>query len=558
MKSWGQAGRREHGSPLAEWERTGRSSAACAQVLSSSLLTTSWRTAWKASALSAGVSVSQGVGRSRPPWRRRASWCCSACSMPARSGFASTTASVSPGGGPTEGSSACGPAKVDASSERCSRSTCAATSGAPLALSSAAAAMASETPRECRSVARLAERPWPPPVRPPDARLPEAFGALARRGPPEPEDVKELGALPALAPEDRLPRLGLWLPSLLSLLAASADMGVEPSACFRASAGRRHVGHTVASRRVLAHCSKQAAWKTWEHLGRGRTLSPDLISSWQTVQTLPSGAISSVAAGAWLPAALPADCPAAPPEAAMPVPAPSATASTSCGATGVTTPPLGACEDSACACATSMPLSSSRTKARRAPQRYCRRTLCPPLGGRPRMLARASWKPSGRLPGPRSSSLSEDSMFPPWFGFIWAPSSVSMAPSPASPISLARRWARARSHLGFRRIRTRATRSWTRPAARPWTSRSETFTLSLMSCMRCKELIQSAARTITSTRAWAGLFLAQQAHIAQNLPLMSTQPQQTQRPISGPCGRTTPAGKYKATCNESKHIGSPM
>mmetsp|Transcript_81435 Transcript_81435/g.263772 ORF Transcript_81435/g.263772 Transcript_81435/m.263772 type:complete len:450 (-) Transcript_81435:294-1643(-) len=373
---------------------------------------------------------------------------------------------------------------------------------------------------------RLRPRPRPGWLR--GGLLPGGWAALAGR-------VRE--------PEDRAPPSP---PSGAVPLAASTEIEVEPSVAFRESAGRRHVGHRVASCCILAHCSKQAAWKTCEHLGMGRTVSPDLISSWQTVQTLSSCAISSAAAGALL-AALPVDCPISlSMEASLtPMPPPG------CSRGGAAEPRL---PESAGAAASDS-LLSSRTTARRAPQRNCRCVCCERARGTPRRQMSVSWKPSGRLPGPRSSSLSEDSKCP-GPALICLPNSASTSP-PAS-ICLARRCARARDHLGTKRIRSSAVRNWMRPAARRWASRSVVFTSSLIICMRCSMLIQSQESRMITTKACGSLLPARHAHIPQNLALISTQPPHTKRPISGPCGSMAPRGRKRATWEESRHIGQRM
>mmetsp|Transcript_115894 Transcript_115894/g.322694 ORF Transcript_115894/g.322694 Transcript_115894/m.322694 type:complete len:296 (+) Transcript_115894:751-1638(+) len=294
---------------------------------------------------------------------------------------------------------------------------------------------------------------------------------------------------------------------------------------------------------VFAHPSRQAAWKTCEHLGMGRTLSPDLISSWHTVQTFSANGISK--AGDWPTsplAATPAGCRA---------PARGAAAADSCEALSLAAPvavgdislrPMPAPEPSASRTdVPSTPPWSCCTQALRTPQSHCRRRRCALAGGTPSRPARASWKPSCRLPGPRSSSLSVDSG-PPGPPFAWAPSSASNRSLPA-PASLARRCAKARAQRCRRRMRARPARNWMRPASSRWARRSAAFSSSVMSIIRCKELTQSAESRTTSTKNCESFCRARQAHITQNLALMRMQPPQTKRPTSGPWGSMRKAGK---------------
>mmetsp|Transcript_23061 Transcript_23061/g.72475 ORF Transcript_23061/g.72475 Transcript_23061/m.72475 type:complete len:293 (-) Transcript_23061:1054-1932(-) len=279
------------------------------------------------------------------------------------------------------GALAAGWLKLRLSRARCSSSTCAATSAAPPEHSSAASAMASEMPSESRSAAAL-----PVPRCPRPAERDPAVGGLAPEGcegrgrrppacpaPPRPAPPRD--AEPALPVR---PPAALELsPVELLLLAASTAIEVEPSACLRARAGRRHVGQVVASRIVFAQLSRHDAWKMCEHLGMGRTLSPDLISSWQTVQIRSSGGISSCGDDSPLTVDAPGvgggDAPGSVcGSSARPMPAPSAS---------------GAFE-ARLAAASACP---SRTRARRTPQSHCRRELCEFSGGTPRRLMSASW-----------------------------------------------------------------------------------------------------------------------------------------------------------------------
>jgi len=144
--------------------------------------------------------------------------------------------------------------KEAASSVRCSSSMWAATSGAPLAQSSAASASACEMPRDCRRLAI-------PLVR----RTTRAVTSVARVSAPD---------CGGSAPTDGVGRtvwrvartvtIGaarVWpLPWLLSSIPlVRTDIGVDPSNCFRIRAGLRQVGHRVASCIVRAQRSKQAA-----------------------------------------------------------------------------------------------------------------------------------------------------------------------------------------------------------------------------------------------------------------------------------------------------------
>mmetsp|Transcript_23206 Transcript_23206/g.54327 ORF Transcript_23206/g.54327 Transcript_23206/m.54327 type:complete len:417 (-) Transcript_23206:591-1841(-) len=362
----------------------------------------------------------------------------------------------------------------------CSSSTCAATSPAPPEHSSAARAISSETPSDCRRFATRDAR-GPALLLPDDGigRTLLPAGATLRR------DACE--AWPSDRSDPLLPRLPeaaleLLLDPSLASLPTSTEIEVEPSACFRASAGRRHVGHVVASRIVLAQLSRHAAWKMCEHLGRGRMVSPGLISSWQTVQILSSGGMSRQGTPAGDASALPWRSSLDP----TPAPAPSAT------------PP---CVFNGTTC-TSELFSSSRAAALRMPQSHWRRALPEVAEGTARMQMSASWKPSGRLPGPTSSSLSEVSRLPVT-AFISAPSSLSMLfPRPASLAAIpTRRWARARDHLERSRNRAKQERIWTSPATSKWNNSSVSFTSSLMRTMRCNELIQSAESKITRMNA---------------------------------------------------------
>mmetsp|Transcript_114792 Transcript_114792/g.335699 ORF Transcript_114792/g.335699 Transcript_114792/m.335699 type:complete len:212 (-) Transcript_114792:610-1245(-) len=182
--------------------------------------------------------------------------------------------------------------------------------------------------------------------------------------------------------------------------------------------------------------------------------------------------------------------------------------------------------------------SPSRTRARRTPQSHCR-ACCAFAGGTPKRLTSASWKPSGRLPGPRSSSLSVDSPAPAP-AVICAPSSASKPPAPASLACLCKR---ARAHLCRSLSRTKAALSWMSPATSKWLRRSVVFSSSPISSIRCNELIQSAERSTTRTMAWEFFCRARHAHIAQNLALIRTHPPQMNKPISGPCGSMLASGK---------------
>mmetsp|Transcript_20720 Transcript_20720/g.60038 ORF Transcript_20720/g.60038 Transcript_20720/m.60038 type:complete len:203 (-) Transcript_20720:111-719(-) len=202
-------------------------------------MTSSMRTL-KTSALPAGESSPHGVARRRPSAYRPPSCRCSALSALASSGFAWTTAGRTPWGTPA---SVCAfAASKDAvSRERCSSNAFAATSGALPATSSAACAMASDTPRQLRTMATPAARFCVPLGR---AGLAPGCARAARGRPSG-----------ARALEARLE--GVLSPS--SPVAVRTEMEIEPSPCFRAKAGRRQVGHRVASRIVLAHRSRQAA-----------------------------------------------------------------------------------------------------------------------------------------------------------------------------------------------------------------------------------------------------------------------------------------------------------
>mmetsp|Transcript_33824 Transcript_33824/g.95933 ORF Transcript_33824/g.95933 Transcript_33824/m.95933 type:complete len:231 (+) Transcript_33824:594-1286(+) len=230
-------------------------------------------------------------------------------------------------------------------------------------------------------------------------------------------------------------------------------MCVAPSACFRCSAGRRHVGHRVPSFLTFAHPSRQAEWKTCGHLGIGRTFSPLQISSWQTVQILSSFGMSN--AMGWLISREAVGAGAADDDEE---PASNVCASTetnvctsketpASGPAGALAPPEPASAASAPACAPGCRTTGSEgrgcgvlsaTTARRGPKSHSRRASG---GGKPSTLISASWKPLGTLPGPRSSSLSEDSPRPAP-ALAEAPTAASSAPSSRScraPICLARR-----------------------------------------------------------------------------------------------------------------------
>ena len=125
------------------------------------------------------------------------------------------------------------------------------------ATSTAAVASCSDTPRLVRSATICV------------ARLGRRCGGRRGRGRSSDRVLRRPSgrrglAVPALnvTPPDSLRSLSFVKPwrqgQQLHLYATHA------LSCFRASAGRRHMGHFVASRLapVRIHCSKQAAWKT--------------------------------------------------------------------------------------------------------------------------------------------------------------------------------------------------------------------------------------------------------------------------------------------------------
>mmetsp|Transcript_20503 Transcript_20503/g.56909 ORF Transcript_20503/g.56909 Transcript_20503/m.56909 type:complete len:332 (+) Transcript_20503:404-1399(+) len=156
---------------------------------------------------------------------------------------------------------------------------------------------------------------------------------------------------------------------------------VPPSASFRDSAGRRHVGHRVSSRIVAAQSSKQWAWNLCSHLGRGRTSWPVSMSSWQTTHVFSLGdTVNGLAAGLYshgghvsprLDDAPGRDENAGPATSRTPSAEPAAPTSESCPSR---TTGLG-------------------TTALRGAQRNCRRPRIELLVCKPKMPMREAWKP---------------------------------------------------------------------------------------------------------------------------------------------------------------------